>query len=281
MTGSISRSLDRATEILREGETDTARLDAEVLLGHQLGKGRAWLLSHPESVLADAESRAFFRQVAERARGMPVAYLVGHREFWSMRLQVTPDVLIPRPETELLVEQGLARLTAGASRILDLGTGCGAIALAVARERPESRITAVDRSLPAVGVARMNAARLGAANVRLLVSDWFSAVAGERFDLVLANPPYVDANDPCLLGEVRHEPADALVAGNGGLADLGNVIASAPPFIVPGGHLILEHGYEQAAAVAEMFGDAGFIRVETLHDLAGLPRVTCGRLSGC
>ncbi len=281
MTGSISRLLGRATEILREGETDTARLDAEVLLAHQLGKGRAWLLAHPDNVLADAESEAFFRQVGERARGMPVAYLVGHREFWSMRLQVTPDVLIPRPETELLVEQGLARLPAGASRILDLGTGCGAIALAVARERPESRITAVDRSLPAIGVARLNAARLGAANVRLLVSDWFCAVAGEKFDLVLANPPYVDANDPCLLGEVRHEPADALVAGNGGLADLGTVIASAPPFIVPGGHLLLEHGHEQAAAVAGMFGDAGFVRVETLHDLAGLPRVTCGRLAGC
>ncbi len=281
MTSSIFRSLGRATEILREGETDTARLDAEVLLAHQLGKGRAWLLAHPDSALADTESRAFFRQVEERARGVPVAYLVGHREFWSMNLQVTPDVLIPRPETELLVDQGLARLPVGPSRILDLGTGCGAIALAVARERPESRITAVDRSLPAMGVARLNAARLKVPNVRWLVSDWFSTVAGERFDLVLSNPPYVDVNDPCLLGEIRHEPADALVAGRNGLADLGTVIESAPPYIAPGGHLVLEHGSEQAAAVAEMLGDAGFVRVETMHDLAGLPRVTCGRLERC
>ena len=266
--------------MLRAGETDTARLDAEVLLAHQLGKGRAWLLAHPERVLADTESRGFFRQVEERAAGMPVAYLVGLREFWSMRLKVTPDVLIPRPETELLVEQGLAVLPAGIPRILELGTGCGAIALALARERPESRITAVDRSRPAIEVARQNAARLGVSNVRLLVSDWFSALAGERFDLVLSNPPYVDANDPCLLGELRHEPADALVAGEDGLADLGTVAGSAPGFLVPGGHLLLEHGHEQAAAVAGMLGDAGFTRVATVHDLAGLPRVTRGRLGG-
>lgn len=280
MTDSISRSLSRATGILRGGASDTARFDAEVLLAHLLGRGRAWLLANPDSPLGEAESRAFFRQVGERAAGMPVAYLTGQREFWSLTLRVTPDVLIPRPETELLVELGLAGLSPGPSRILDLGTGCGAIALAMARERPDSDVTALDRSLPAIVVARQNAARLRISNVRFLVSDWFSALAGVGFDLVVSNPPYVDVNDAHLLGDIRHEPKEALVAGSNGLADLRAVIGSAPSFLVPGGHLILEHGHEQAAAVAQMFADAGFARVETVRDLADHPRVTCGRLEG-
>ncbi len=278
MKNRIGSSLDRATVLLRAAETGTPRLDAEVLMAYLLQKRRAWLLAHPEQGLDETESAQFFEWIDERARGMPIAYLTGEREFWSLRLQVTPEVLIPRPETELLVEQGLDLLSMGAVRVLDLGTGSGAIALALAKARPDIQIVAVDRSPGAVEVARENAARLAIPNVCFQVSDWYSALVKDRFDLILCNPPYVAGNDEHLRGEIRYEPREALVAGAGGLADLRRIIASSPRFLMPDGHLLLEHGHQQALEVQGMLQRAGFHRVKSTPDLAGLPRVTGGQL---
>lgn len=275
MTGSVAASLDSACERLGQGQTDTPRLDAEVLLGHVLGRGRAWLLSHPEFPVGEAAAKSFHALIAERGAGRPVAYLTGKREFWSLDLRVTPDVLIPRPETEILVEKALDCL-AGGETVLDLGTGSGAIALAIASERPGVALTAVDRSPAAIAIARGNAERLGIHNVTFLVSDWFSAVGDRIFDLVVANPPYVDAGDDHLQGEVRYEPVQALVADDGGFADLAVIISRCGDFLRPGGYLLVEHGYGQSRRVADMFVAAGFEDVECLPDLAGLPRITHG-----
>ncbi|MDX9701202.1 MAG: peptide chain release factor N(5)-glutamine methyltransferase [Rhodocyclaceae bacterium] len=256
-------------------------VDARVLLRHVLQCPAARLVSHPEQTL-DSEDWGAFRQLVERrAAGEPVAYLVGSREFYGYSLMVTPAVLIPRPETELLVELALAYFSdKSAARVLDLGTGSGALAIALACELPAADVTAVDRSRDALLVAMANAARIGA-SVSFVVSDWFSALQGDRFNLIVANPPYVASSDPHLEeGDVRFEPHTALASGPQGLDDLQVIVAQAPQHLEPGGWLFVEHGYDQASQVRGLLTDAGFSAIASWRDLAGIERVSGGQWQG-
>lgn len=260
-----------------DASSPTPMLDAEVLVAHVLGASRAALAAEPERALAPEETLALESLVRRRLAGEPVAYLTGRREFWSLDLEVTPDVLVPRPETELVVERAL---TAIARRerpsVLDLGTGSGAIAAAIARERPDADVTATDTSAAALAVAARNAARLALPNLRVLEGSWFGPVAGARFDLIASNPPYVATGDPALAA-LAHEPAGALVAGAEGLDALAAIAAAASEHLEPGGTLVLEHGAAQGPAVRALLGAAGLVGVGTRRDLAGHERVTEGR----
>lgn len=255
----------------------TPTLDAEVLVAHVLGASRSAIAAEPERPLAPEEMLALESLVRRRLEGEPVAYLMGWREFWSLELEVTPDVLVPRPETELVVERALAAI---ASRerpsVLDLGTGSGAIASAIARERPDADVTATDVSAAALAVAARNAARLALPNLRLLEGSWFGPVSDSRFDLVASNPPYVAAGDPALAA-LAHEPAGALVAGAEGLDALSAIAAAAREHLEPGGTLVLEHGAAQGPAVRALLESAGLVGVGTRRDLAGHERVTEGK----
>lgn len=255
-----------------------ARLEAEILLARAMGLRRWFLFAHPESEVTSEAGRKFAELLQRRAGGEPIAYLTGERDFWSLRLKVTPAVLIPRPETELLVEAALARIPADTSyRVADLGTGSGAIALALGHECPDCEIHATDLSLAALDVARENAARLGIENVHFHLGSWFEPLTG-RFDLVASNPPYVAAGDPHLAqGDLRFEPQTALVAGSNGLEAIGTIAAAAPPRLNPNGWLLLEHGYDQGPACQAVLASQGFENIETLPDLQGTNRVTLGR----
>jgi release factor glutamine methyltransferase len=274
----MSRAADTIAALRQRlaAASPTAALDAELLVAFVLGLGRAALAADPGRTLAPAELAALEALARRRLAGEPVAYLTGRREFWSLELEVTPDVLVPRPETELLAERTLAAV-AGVARpaVLDLGTGSGAIALAVATERPDAAVTATDASTAALAVARRNAQRLGLANLRFLAGDWYAPLGGGRFDAIASNPPYVAAGDPALAA-LAHEPRLALVAGPDSLAALAAIIAGAAAHLAPGGRLLLEHGAGQGAAVRGMLGSAGFGDVRTWRDLAGLERVTEG-----
>jgi release factor glutamine methyltransferase len=255
-----------------------ARLDAELLLAHALGVSRASLYAHAEDEPAAEARETFVRLVGERERGVPVAYLVGHREFWSLDLAVTPAVLVPRPETERLVELALARIPRDDdANVADLGTGSGAVALAIARERPRSRIVATDRSEAALDVARANARRLALANVSFASGDWYAALA-ERFDVIVSNPPYIAAGDPHLEGDLRHEPGLALVSGVDGLDALRRIVAGAPEHLRAGGWLLVEHGFDQGDAVRRLFLDSGLRGAQTARDSGDRGRVTLGFL---
>ena len=257
--------------------TDSPKRDVEILLGHCLHKSRAWLYTWPETEVAAAQAQHFEGLIAGRRQGMPIAYLTGQREFWSLQLQVNNHTLIPRPETETLVEWALQLPLPADAAVLDLGTGTGAIALAVASERPHWQVLAVDASEEAIQVARSNAASAGLDHVSFLQSDWYQAVGGRRFHLLLSNPPYIDPKDPHLTqGDVRFEPRAALVALQGGLADLASLIDGAPKRLLKGGWLLLEHGFEQGAAVRELLCSAGFSAVATRMDMAGHERITGG-----
>ena len=261
-----------------QGVSDTPQLDASILLCHVLDCPRSFLLSHPETLLTPAQQQMFEALVGRRAQGEPVAYLTGVKAFWSLELKVTPDVLIPRSETETLVEAALARLAPDKPlRIADLGTGCGAIALALARKRPSTHVVGTDVSDAALSVARDNARLHGVANVVFVDGTWFDALEGQQFDLILSNPPYVAVGDPHLAA-LRYEPQAALVAGPDGLQALRTLIGKAPAYLMPEGWLLLEHGAEQGDAVRGLFSAAGFSAVETLPDLAGLPRVSLGAM---
>ncbi|HEY6893552.1 MAG TPA: peptide chain release factor N(5)-glutamine methyltransferase [Rhodanobacteraceae bacterium] len=255
-----------------------ARLDAELLLAHVLGVSRARLYAWPEHEPDATELAAFEQLIASRVRGEPIAYLTGHREFWSLDLGVTPDVLIPRHETELLVELALARIPRDrAFRIADLGTGSGAIALAIARERPLARVTATDASAAALAVARRNAERLGIGNVVFAAGDWYAAVGDAAFDLIVSNPPYIAADDAHLAqGDLRFEPASALASGADGLDAIRRIVAGAPTHLGDEGALMLEHGFDQSARVRELLDAAGFEGVVSVRDAAGHERVTLG-----
>ncbi|MCZ4674903.1 peptide chain release factor N(5)-glutamine methyltransferase [Citrobacter sedlakii] len=259
-------------------ESDSPRRDAEILLEYVTGKGRTWILAFGETELTDVQRQQLAALLARRRRGEPIAHLIGEREFWSLPLFVSPATLIPRPDTECLVEQALARLPAASCRILDLGTGTGAIALALASERPDCEVTAVDRMPEAVALAQRNATRHAITNVRILQSDWFSALAGNQFEMIVSNPPYIDELDPHLSqGDVRFEPLTALVAGDHGMADIKHIIERARAVLMPEGMLLLEHGWQQGTAVRDAFVRAGYHDVETCRDYGDNERVTLGR----
>lgn len=253
--------------------------EARLLLGHVLGQTAAWLATHDDEALDEDALRGFASLVARRAGGEPVAYLVGHREFFGRNFAVGPAVLIPRPETELLIELALARVGAGiTATILDLGTGSGCIAITLALERPLARVSAVDSAVAALRLAERNAQALGA-KLRLVEGDWFSGVTGERFDLVVGNPPYIGDRDPHLTrGDLRHEPRQALASGADGLDAIRVIATNARSHLAPDGVLMLEHGFDQAAAVRGLLEQGGFSDIRVYPDLAGLPRVTVGHL---
>jgi release factor glutamine methyltransferase len=274
----IAKLLAQAAEALQSA-SDTPRLDAEVLLAHVTGKDRSHFRAWPERVLDDAAIEDFRTLLEKRRRGMPVAYLTGVREFWSRPFRVSEAVLIPRPETELLVELALPLCRQGRPCILDLGTGSGILAVTLALEIPGAEVTALDISDAALQVARFNAEALGAGRVQFLTSDWFAALSPEvRFDLIVANPPYIAGGDAHLgQGDVRFEPAQALSSGPDGLDALRRITGSALAFLAEGGWLAVEHGYDQAAEAAALFTAQGFTRVASHRDLQGNPRVTLGQ----
>ena len=253
-------------------------VDAEWLLLHAIDRSPAWLFANRDAVLGHEQARYFESLVQRREQGEPVAYLTGHRGFWSLDLEVTPATLIPRPETELLVELALEKLPDGGS-VVDLGTGSGAIALAIASERLKSRVIATDASVDALEVAQRNAQRLAITNVEFRCGEWFAPLQGERFDLIASNPPYVAVGDPHLdEGDLRFEPASALSSGGDGLDDIRDIVANAPAHLNDGGWLMLEHGHDQGAVVYDLLEHAGFADVATRHDLEGRDRVSLGRL---
>jgi len=256
--------------------SDSPQLDAEVLLSSVLGVGRSGLIARGSELLADPELALYRNLLEERRRGMPVAYLTGRREFWSLPLKVTPAVLVPRPETERLVEVALEHIPISAERaVLDLGTGSGAVALAIGSERAHARVLGVDVSPGALSVARDNARALALPNVTFRLGSWFDAVPGEVFDLVVANPPYIAERDPALAA-LAAEPELALVAGPAGLDALAAIIEAAPPHLSRGGWLLLEHGSTQQHAVAQLLERRGFAGIACHLDYSGLPRVTRG-----
>lgn len=318
-----SRQLEAALHL----DPGTARIEVQCLLQSVLKVNRAYLLTHPERVL-DIDEHARYQALFERRlSGEPIAYLLGTREFYGLNFKVTPATLIPRPDTELLVELALqhiprpvpaggipaasgskaartgetgeggcqagitsdldivsawpGRMASGCIRgfrVLDMGTGSGAIALSIAHERPNAEVVAVDASVFALIVAAENAQRLNIANVRLLHSDWFAQLAGERFDLIVSNPPYIEADDAHLsLGDVRFEPLSALASGLDGLDDIRRISNEAKEHLTPGGWLMFEHGYDQALSVRQLLQQAGFFDVESFRDLSGIERVTIGR----
>lgn len=267
---SIGQWLQRARAL------GAARLDAQQLAAHHLGRPRTWVLAHDDAVLPPPALAGLQAALEQRLRGMPLAYLVGHKEFHGLELQVDARVLVPRPETEGLVDWALQLAPAlPLPRIADLGTGSGAIALALKQRLPTFDLTATDLSAGALAVAAANGRRLGLP-VRWLSGAWWQPLAGERFGLVLSNPPYVAAGDPHLAA-LSHEPLMALAAGSDGLADLERIVAGAPPHLAPGGWLLLEHGFDQAEPVQALLQAAGFEAVQSRADLAGLPRCTGGR----
>ena len=272
----IIASLLRAAEL---PDSPTARLDAELLLAAALGKSRSYLHTWPEKIVSSESALIFADYLQRRRAGEPVAYILGQQGFWNLDLEVAPHTLIPRPDTELLVETALQLLPATSANVLDLGTGSGAIALALASERAAWQVTAVDRVLEAVALAERNRQRLALDNVTVLNSHWFSALADHRFDLIISNPPYIAAGDVHLAeGDVRFEPESALVAGPDGLDDIREIVAAAPQHLNPGAWLMLEHGYDQGAPVRDLLQGAGFTQVESRKDLGAHERITLGRL---
>lgn len=280
MTGEDAASLTiaQALDCARELSSDTARLDVALLLAHVLERERSYLLTWPEIELSAAQQDRFLALLQRRKAGEPVAYLLGSRGFWSLQLQVSPATLIPRPETELLVEHALQLSLPREASVLDLGTGTGAIALALAVERPEWRLVATDLSAEAVTLAAHNAQQHGVANVSFRHGPWFEALTEpQRFHLIVSNPPYIDPLDPHLTqGDVRFEPASALVAQDQGYADLAHIIGQAPDFMTDAAWILLEHGFQQGERVRAMLQQRGFVQVQTLIDLSGLERVSLG-----
>ena len=259
-------------------DSPTPRLDAELLLAAALGKPRSFLHTWPERAPEPQQQTAFYRMLERRLSGEPVAYILGHQGFWSLDLQVEPHTLIPRADTELLVETTLQLLPEGASRVPELGTGSGAIALALAAERPQWQVMGVDRIPQAVQLAERNRQRLGLENVCLALGHWFSELTGQSFSAIVSNPPYIAASDRHLQqGDVRFEPSSALVAGEDGLDDIRTILHQAPDFLHDGGWLLLEHGFDQADAVRTLLIGRGFAAVESRCDLGGHQRISMGQ----
>lgn len=267
-------------EILRAARIDP--LDARVLLQAALEMSHAFLAAHPEHVVAGERLARYLALAARRAAGEPVAYLTGEREFFSLEFKVTPAVLIPRPETELLVELALARIPQDAScRVLDLGSGSGCIAISIAKHRPRARVTATDRSPDALEIAAENARALGVHNIDFARGGWFAAIGGERFDVIVSNPPYIAQDDPHLRqGDLRFEPRNALAAGPDGLDCIRAIVTQANNHLGSGGWLMFEHGYDQAERCRALLDAAGFAEVFSWRDLAGIERVSGGYAGG-
>lgn len=268
--------------LLRQAATAIDRIDAEWLLVHALDTSRSWLFAHSGDPVRPDVAGRFEALLARRQAGEPVAYLTGMQGFWTLELEVSTATLIPRPETELLVELALARIPVDAvARVADLGTGSGAIALAIARERPRATVIATDASTAALEVARRNAARNRIANIEFRDGDWFAPLAGEAFDLIASNPPYIADGDPHLgEGDLRFEPPTALSSGPDGLDAIRRIVRDAPSHLAPGGWLLLEHGWDQGEAVRALLQAAGFADVETAQDLESRDRVSLGRAGG-
>lgn len=260
--------------------SDSPRLDAEVLLAFVLGKNRSYLRAWNDRILDTATISQFESLVSERLTGVPIAYLTGSREFWSRDFFVSPDVLIPRPDTEILIEHCLAQIpTDSPFQILDLGTGSGIIAITLACERPNTKIIAVDASASALEIAQKNAVLHQCHNIEFILSDWFANVPQIKFDLIVSNPPYICETDEHLTqGDVRFEPKSALISAENGLCDIFNITQNGKNYLVSNGQLVFEHGYNQAQDVQAILKNAGFINVQTHRDLAGQPRITTGFL---
>jgi release factor glutamine methyltransferase len=284
-SATIATLMANATTRLAESlalDRREARIEARVLLAHSLGVDHAWLIAHDQDAPTSTQLHAIEDLFERRASGEPVAYMLTEREFYGLSFKVTPDVLIPRPDTELLVDAALEHLSRlNPYRILDLGTGSGAIAITLALQRPLSTVLAVDASPEALAIAQENARRLGATNVACISGNWYAMLDVKNFDIIVSNPPYIAASDPHLAsGDLRFEPRQALASGTDGLTDLRQIIAGAPAHLVEGGWLLLEHGCDQAAAVTALLQQHGFVAIRTLQDLAGLDRVSTGRWPG-
>ena len=262
-------------------QSETPRIDAEVLIQHVTKRSMSWYIAYGDSPATPEHTKAFYSLILRRGKGEPIAYLTGERDFWTLTLKVNENVLIPRPDTEALVESALECLPKDTSlSILDLGTGSGAIALSLAKERTNAKVIATDFMLGALSVAEKNADHNSINNVEFRQGSWFNPIqSNERFDLIASNPPYVEPNDPHLsVGDLRFEPISALVSQDLGLADLKNIIENAPSFLNDNGFLIVEHGYNQAEHVAKLFSDMGFSGIELIRDINDLPRCTRGQL---
>jgi release factor glutamine methyltransferase len=274
---SVAQLLRDAIEAMNH---DQARIDAELLLSYCLKKNRAWLFAHADDNVAEQDQKAFFELLHKRRAGEPIAYLLGSRGFWNFELKVNRHTLIPRPETELLVELALQQLPIeSALNVLDMGTGTGAIAIAIASERPRTKIMALDASQETLNVAAENVAALDIKNIELIKSDWFSSVPEHlRFNLIVSNPPYISQRDPHLSqGDLRYEPISALASGEDGLDAIRIIVKHAPHYLLPSAGLVIEHGWDQSDAVRTMFSQAGFVDIETVQDLEQRDRVTFGQ----
>ena len=279
----IQKILARDTPVLAAAlalEISTARIEVQCLLQKVLHVARVYLLAHPERSLTAAEFALYDELLQRRLKGEPIAYILGEREFFGLSFKVTPATLIPRPDTELLVELALQRIPQNERcSVLDLGTGSGAIALAIAHASPQAEVLACDASASALAIAQENADVLGISNVSFMQSDWFAALANQRFSLIVSNPPYIAAGDPHLVqGDVRFEPVSALEAGADGLNDIRNIISQASAHLLPVGWLLLEHGYDQAERVRGLLQLADFEEVFSACDLAGIERASGGKL---
>lgn len=279
-TNSEIQWLLNAAIVLLKDASDTAKLDAELFMCHVLSCNRTYLMTWPDKRVEEAQRQAFQQLLERRLKGEPVAHIIGHRAFWTLDLEVNPSTLIPRPDTELLVELALdvaMKKPSSNNKALDLGTGTGAIALALASELPQWHILGVDYSEDAVALAKRNKANNQINNAEFLQSDWYSEVAGQKFDLIVSNPPYIDPTDKHLSeGDVRFEPLSALIAEESGLADLRFIIEHSRQFLNDNGALLLEHGYDQASAVQALLIENGFQQVETFKDLGANDRVSIG-----
>lgn len=275
---SIQFVLIRATKAL-QGVSDSPALDAEVLLSHTLSKERSYLRSWPEQMLTQEQTDQFNTLLEKRLQGVPIAYIIGYREFWSRNFIVDEHVLIPRHDTELIIELSLKRIPRNTGlKIIDLGTGSGIIAITLAAERPKTEVYATDISEQALAVAKLNAKKHHVSRIKFLQSDWFDAMPGTHFDFIISNPPYIAPDDPHLQqGDLRFEPQNALIAARHGLHDISNIIERARQHLNPNGYLIIEHGYDQKAQVKSLFNEHGYQHVETYLDLGGNPRVTSGQ----
>lgn len=275
----LQAQLNAARQALAN-HSDSAALDAEVLLCHVLNKPRTYLRTWPEQTLTPTQLNVFHELIQQRRSGKPIAYLTGKREFWSREFTVTPDVLIPRPDTECLIELSLMLIPSdSACNIADLGTGSGIIAITLAAERPHTQVLACDLSPTALAVARSNAAQHQLNNVRFYQSNWFAELPKQPFRLIVSNPPYIAEDDPHLQqGDVRFEPGSALIAAERGLSDIKTIAEQARSWLEPDGHLLIEHGYDQEEAVQAIFKGLGYVNVETYRDLSGQPRVSYGQL---